>query len=180
MTRFINRTWRATQLATGGDAGDDAKERRRHRLIKQVEDDIAELRYNTAIAYLMEFARDLDHESSAGTARRVDAETLLKLLAPFAPFVTEELWERTGHKSSVHERGTWPAYDARLAAPLRATVAITVNGKRRGELEVDAGTSEASLTALALAHPRVVELLDGREPSGVFAVVDRIVNIVTA
>jgi len=59
-------------------------------------------------------------------------------------------------------------------------VAITVNGKRRGELEVDAGTSEETLTALALAHPRVVELLDGRAPRRVFAVVDRIVNIVTA
>jgi leucyl-tRNA synthetase len=179
MTRFIHRTWRATQLATGGDVTDDARERRRHRLIKQVEEDVAELRYNTAIAYLMEFARDLDHESADGTARRIDAETLLKLLAPFAPFVTEELWERTGHDGSVHERGTWPAYAAELAAPQRATVAITVNGKRRGELEVDAGTSEANLAALALGHPRVVELLDGREPRKVIAVVDRIVNIVT-
>jgi leucyl-tRNA synthetase len=149
-------------------------------LIKQVEEDIAELRYNTAIAYLMEFARDLDHECSDGKARRVDAETLLKLLAPFAPFVTEELWERTGHEGSVHERGTWPAYDAELAAPQRATVAITVNGKRRAELDVGAGTSEAGITALALAHPRVMELLGGREPRKVIAVVDRIVNIVTA
>jgi leucyl-tRNA synthetase len=180
MTRFINRTWRATQLATGTDAGDETRERRRHRLIKQVEDDIAELRYNTAIAHLMEFARDLDHECTDGTARRVDADTLLKLLAPFAPFVTEELWERTGHEDSVHARGTWPTYDAELAAPLRANIAITVNGKRRAEFEVDAGTPQADLSALALAHPRVVELLGGREPRQVIAVVDRIVNIVTA
>jgi len=87
-------------------------------------------------------------------ARRVDAETLLKLLAPFAPFVTEELWDRTGHQDSVHERGTWPVYGAELAAPQRASIAITVNGKRRGEFEVDAGTSEADLSGLALAHPR--------------------------
>jgi leucyl-tRNA synthetase len=180
MTRFINRTWRATQLANGADVTDETRERRRHRLIKQVEDDIAELRYNTAIAYLMEFARDLDHESSDGTGRRIDADTLLKLLAPFAPFVTEELWERTGHEESVHARGTWPSYDAELAAPQRASVAITVNGKRRGEIDVDAGTSEARLTELALAHPRVVELLDGRTPAKVIAVVDRIVNIVIA
>jgi leucyl-tRNA synthetase len=179
MTRFINRTWRATQLATGSDISDETRERRRHRLIKQVEDDIAELRYNTAIAYLMEFARDLDHECSEGTGRRIDADTLLKLLAPFAPFVTEELWERTGHEDSVHERGTWPAYDAELAAPLRATVAITVDGKLRGEFEVDAGTSQADLSALALANPRVVELLGGRTPRKVIAVIDRIVNIVT-
>jgi leucyl-tRNA synthetase len=180
MTRFINRSWRATQLATADAPNDDVKERRRHRLIKQVEDDIAELRYNTAIAHLMEFARDLDHESQAGAGRRVDAETLLKLLAPFAPFVTEELWNRLGHESSVHDRGTWPAYDAELAAPQRATIAITVNGKRRAELEVDAGTPEAVLSEQALAHPRVVELLGGRAPRAVIAVVDRIVNIVTA
>jgi leucyl-tRNA synthetase len=180
MTRFINRTWRATQLATGDSAGDDVRERRRHRVIKQVEDDIAELRYNTAIAHLMEFARAVDHEATAGDGRRVDAETLLKLLAPFAPFVTEELWDRLGHETSVHERGTWPAYDAKLAAPQRATIAITVNGKRRAEVEVDAGTSEVALKELALAQPRVVELLAGQTPRTVIAVVDRIVNIVTA
>ncbi len=180
MTRFINRTWRATQLAKGDGAGDETKERRRHRVIKQVEDDIAELRYNTAIAHLMEFTRALDHEATAGDGRRVDAETLLKLLAPFAPFVTEELWDRLGHETSVHERGTWPAYDAELAAPQRATIAITVNGKRRAEIEVDAGTAEATLKALALAQPRVVELLGGQTPRTVIAVVDRIVNIVIA
>jgi leucyl-tRNA synthetase len=180
MPRFLNRVWRATQRATVDDVRDEAKERRRHRLIKTVEDDIAELRYNTAISQLMEFARDLDHESATGTGRRVDADTLLKLLSPFAPFVTEELWERTGHEDSVHARGTWPAYDAELAVPLRASIAITVDGKRRGEFEVDAGTSEAKLTELALVHPRVIELLDGRAPAKVIAVVDRIVNIVTA
>jgi leucyl-tRNA synthetase len=180
MPRFLNRVWRATQRATVDDLHDETKERRRHRLIKTVEDDVAELRYNTAISQLMEFARDLDHESSTGTGRRIDAETLLKLLAPFAPFVTEELWERTGHGDSVHARGTWPSYDAELAVPLRASIAITVNGKRRGEFEVDAGTSEAALTAEALTHPRVIELLDGRAPAKVIAVVDRIVNIVTA
>jgi len=128
----------------------------------------------------MEFARDLDHESSAGNGRRIDAETLLKLLAPFAPFVTEELWDRLGHETSIHERGTWPAYDEALAAPQRATIAITVNGKRRAELEVDAGTSEDALREQALAHPRVMELLEGRTPRAVIAVVDRIVNIVIA
>jgi leucyl-tRNA synthetase len=179
MPRFLNRVWRATQLATDVDTHDDVRERRRHRLIKVVGEDIAELRYNTAIAQLMEFAREIDHEAASGTARRIDAETLLKLLAPFAPFVTEELWHRIGRDTSVHEPGTWPAYDAELAAPRRASVAITVNGKRRAELEVDAGTSEQGLKDLALAHPRVVELLAGRTPRAVIAVVDRIVNIVT-
>src|SRR5579884_3992599 len=77
--RFLNRVWRATQRANAtGD--DDAKERRRHRLVKQVDEDIAGLRYNTAISALMEFARDVDGDAAAGTARRVDAETLLRCL----------------------------------------------------------------------------------------------------
>ena len=80
----------------------------------------------------------------------------------------------------MHERGTWPVYDEALAAPQRATIAITVNGKRRAELEVDAGTPEEALRERALAHPRVVELLAGKTPRAVIAVVDRIVNIVTA
>ncbi|TMF17138.1 MAG: hypothetical protein E6I33_02615, partial [Chloroflexi bacterium] len=77
----------------------------------------------------------VDQEAAGGTARRIDAETLLKLLAPFAPFITEELWERTGHDGSVHDRGTWPDHDAELARPQRVTVAVTVNGKRRAEIE---------------------------------------------
>src|SRR5205807_9224989 len=99
----------------------------------------------------MEFARDVDQEAAGGTARRIDGETLLKLLAPFAPFITEELWERTGHDDSVHTRGTWPAYDAELARPQRVTVAVTVNGKVRGQLEVEAGTAEPELERQALA-----------------------------
>ncbi len=177
--RFLNRVWRATQQATNERSDDDeARERRRHRLIKRVDGDIAGLDYNTAISFLMEFARELDHEAAEGTARRVDAETLLRCLAPFAPFITEELWQRTGHEGSVHEPGAWPVHDEALAAPQRVSVAVTVNGKRRAELEVDAGTSEDELRRRALELPRVAELLQGREPGRVVAVVDRIVNIV--
>jgi leucyl-tRNA synthetase len=175
--RFLNRVWRATQLATAMGDHDEARERRRHLLIRQVGDDIAELHYNTAISFLEIFAKQLDQEAAAGTARRVDADTLLKLLAPFAPFITEELWERTGHDDSVHARGTWPAYDAELARPQRVTVAVTVDGKVRGQLEVEAGTATDELERQALTLPRVAALLNGNQPRKVVAVVDRIVNI---
>ncbi|MBV9100113.1 MAG: leucine--tRNA ligase, partial [Candidatus Dormibacteraeota bacterium] len=176
--RFLNRVWRATQLATSDDVADEARERRRHRFIKRVDEDIAELRYNTAISSLMEFARDLDHEASAGDARRIDADTLLRCLAPFAPHITEELWERTGHEDSVHARGGWPQYDADLARPQRVTIAVTVNGKRRAEFETDAGTPAAELERVTLELPRIAELLGGRVPLNVVSVVDRIVNVV--
>ncbi|HEX6539759.1 MAG TPA: leucine--tRNA ligase [Candidatus Dormibacteraeota bacterium] len=178
MTRFLHRVWRLAQTATADDTHDIDRERRRHRLIKRVDDDIATLSYNTAIAFLMQFARDVDHEAQRGAGRRVDAETLLLLLAPFAPFISEELWERTGHEASVHTPGQWPAHDPELARARRVTVAITVNGKVRGQLETDAGTPAAELRRLALEQPRVRELLSGREPRNVVAVVDRIVNVV--
>ena len=77
----------------------------------------------------MEFAREVDHEATAGRGRRIDAETLLLLLAPFAPHITEELWQRTGNAGSVHDRGGWPAHDPALAARVEVEVAVQVNGK---------------------------------------------------
>src|SRR4029077_10753176 len=135
ITRFLHRVWRAVQNATVADAdGDPERERRRHRLIGAVDEDIAQLHFNTAIAQLMEFTRDLDRESAAGRGRRIDADTLLLCLAPFAPHLTEELWQRTGHHESVHARGGWPVHDPELAARLEVDVAVQVNGRLRGTL----------------------------------------------
>jgi leucyl-tRNA synthetase len=78
----------------------------------------------------------------------------------------------------VHATGGWPPYDPDLARVQRVTVAVTVNGKVRDQLEVEAGTDQDQLRRLALQLPRIRELLEGREPSKVVAVVDRIVNIV--
>lgn len=181
VTRFLHRVWRATLGATSGSAttsADSAAERRRHRLIAQVDEDIAELHYNTAVSLLMEFARELDQEVAAGGGRRIDAETLLRCLAPFAPHITEELWERTGHDGSVHARGGWPEHDSRLAVPEEVEVAVQVNGRVRGTLRVPAGTSRDDLVAQALALDRVRAILAGREPARVVVVPDRIVSIV--
>jgi leucyl-tRNA synthetase len=178
ITRFLQRVWRGTQGATADDADDEARERRRHRLIAAVDEDIAELHYNTAIARLMEFTRDLDREATESRARRVDAETLLLCLAPFAPHITEELWQRSGHEGSVHTRGGWPEHDRELAAALEATVAVQVNGKVRATMTVPAGTGQDELRRRALALPRVAEMLAGTEPKKVIAVVDRVVNVV--
>jgi leucyl-tRNA synthetase len=178
VTRFLHRVWRATQRATVLGTDDIERERRRHRLIGAIDEDIAALRYNTAISKLMEFARELDHESAAGRGRRFDAETLLLCLAPFAPHITEELWQRTGHDTSVHARGGWPEHDPELAARPEVEVAVQVNGKLRATMVVPAGTGADDLRQRALELPRIVALLDGGEPRKVIAVVDRVVNVV--
>ncbi len=178
VTRFLHRVWRATQNATAGDADDEERERRRHRLIGGVDEDIAGLHYNTAIAQLMEFTHHVDQEASAGRGRRIDAETLLLCLAPFAPHVTEELWQRTKHEGSVHDRGGWPAHDPKLAARLEVEVAVQVNGKLRAAMTVPAGTGKDELSQRALELPRIAELLGEQKPRTVIAVVDRVVNLV--
>jgi leucyl-tRNA synthetase len=179
ITRFLERTWRACQLATldAPALADKARERRRHRLIAQVDQRIEGLAYNTAIAMLMEFSRELSREASAGNGRRVDALTLLQLLAPFAPHIADELWERVGQDGSIHD-ASWPDFDPELAAATVVTIAVTVNGRRRATFESPAGTPVTELEQQAVALPRITELLAGRKPTRIVSVPDRIVNIV--
>jgi leucyl-tRNA synthetase len=176
-SRFLERVWRCVQAAGSGDVSDAAAERRRHRTIAAVETAIESLHYNTAIAALHELARGIDEEAREGRARRIDARTLVQLVAPFAPHIAEELWERLGESGSVH-RAPWPEHDPALAEEPRVTIAVQVNGKLRATFECEAGTAAAELERLALAQPRVVELLAGRPPRKVVAVPDRIVNLV--
>ena len=176
-SRFLERVWRCVQLADGGDDADRDQERRRHRTIARVERSIEELHYNTAISSLMELQRGIDDDIREGRGRRLDARTLVQLLAPFAPHITEELWERLGETGSVH-RATWPEHDPSLAAAPRVTVAVQLNGKLRATFECDAGTPAAELERLALSLPRIEELLAGAPPRKVVAVPDRVVNLV--
>ncbi len=185
VARFLGRVWRAVQRADGDDAAvlalaaalDAGRERRRHALIAAVDRRMAALAYNTAIALLMGFARELHREALAGTARRSDAITLLQLLAPFAPHITEELWERCGQPGSVHD-APWPSYDPSLAAAATVTVPVMVAGRCRATIAVCPGTSADELRAAALALPPIVALLRTRQPVRVVAVPDRVVNLV--
>jgi len=186
-SRYLNRLWR---LATGQvgtvveraetDA-DRAITRGRHALVRKVTDDFERWTYNTAIAAAMEFTNELYRsvQSDEGARRETldDAiDHLLLALAPMAPHVTAELWERRrgGH---VHEE-PWPAYDPALAEAERVTMIVQVNGKVRDRIEVDAEIGEAQMRELALASERVQELLGGREPRNVVVVPPKLVNVV--
>jgi len=127
----------------------------------------------------MEFSHALANEAAAGTARRVDAETLLQLLAPLAPHLTEELWERLGHRQSIHDSG-WPAHDPALVAAQQVTVVVQVNGKPRDQMQVDAGLDRAELERRARELPKIAALLEGKEVRKVVVVPDRIVNFVVS
>jgi leucyl-tRNA synthetase len=191
--RYLNRVWalvteyldRPTEASGARIAAGDAVERLRHKMIARVSDDYAELRFNTALAALMEYVNGLNkarEESPAvvGDPRFGEAiETLLLLLAPMTPFITEELWHRAGHSESIH-RQSWPEYDPALTVESSVTVVVQVNGKVREKLEVAADIGEAEVRALALASPKVRAALGERELKKFIYVADRhLANIVS-
>jgi leucyl-tRNA synthetase len=189
-SRFLGRVWR---LATG-EAGSPASDREetdadravtraRHALVAKVTDDVERWAYNTAVAACMEHVNELYHyvQSADGPRRATldDAvDTLLLLLAPMAPHIAAELWERRqGAGAHVHDQ-PWPVFDAELAQAETETMVVQVNGKVRDRIEVDAAVTEEEMTKLALASPRVQENLGDRQPRKVIVVPPKLVNIV--
>ncbi len=152
-------------------------ERVRHQTIKKVTEDIEQLRYNTAIASMMSYLNELEaHERAIEHTK-----TLLVLLAPFAPYITEELWHRLaeveGEEGSIHNQ-PWPEYDEEKTKESTITIPVQVNGKVRAQIETERGTNKEELEKLALKNEKIKEILEGGEPDKVIAVPDKIVNIV--
>jgi len=163
---------RRVALAPG--AGDPAQARLLAQTIRGVTEDIEGLRFNTAISKLMVFTREI--AASAPLPERA-AEAFAKLLAPFAPHLAEELWERLGYAPSL-ATCDWPEPDLGALVEKTVTLVTQVNGKRRDEIQVPADADEATIRAAALASEKVQRHLEGREPRQVIVVPGRLVNVV--
>lgn len=174
VTRFLGRVWKLGHAPVSATELSDERSRARHHVVAAVTQGCREMHYNTAIAALMKYVRDLDGHDDIAV---LEWETTLLLLAPFAPFISEELWHERGKDGSVHT-ATFPSYDENLAHASRVTVAIQINGKLRDTLECDAALGEDELRALALAQPKIVAGLGGATPRRVIVVRGRVVNIV--
>ena len=155
-----------------GDAVTEV-DRAAHRLIQRVTDDFERWSYNTAIAAFMEFTNLLYKQGS--TAFAID--TLLQLVAPAAPHMTAELWERRHPGEHVHTRA-WPVADPELARLDTVEMVVQVNGKKRDVLEVDPAIGEADAEAAAMASAKVLEAIDGATPRKVIVRPPKLVNIV--
>jgi len=182
--RFLERYWRlAHEIGALPDGPhNDAFERARHRVIKRVTADMERFRFNTAVAALMEYVNTLyaaRSEPVAAAQWRAAIRTVTLLLAPIAPFVTEEVWrEVLGETESVH-RATWPVWDEALAAEVQTTVVVQVNGKVRDRLVIDADSDAAALREMALGNERVQAAVGQRAVRDVVVVPGRLVNVVT-
>ncbi len=153
-----------------------------HTTIAGVTDDIAGFRFNTALAKLMELTNAVAKARDAGLGG-TDAygeaiDTLLLLLAPIAPHITEELWSRRGHDYSVHQQ-PWPISDPALAASETIELPVQVNGKLRDRVVITAETPAEEVERLALASEHVQRYLGGRPPRRVIQVPGKLINIVT-
>jgi leucyl-tRNA synthetase len=185
--RWLNRVWNAVlgeiETASKPDAPETRELRRwTHRTIAKVTEDIADFRFNTMIAAMMEFTNHLTRLRESGAT--VDAAawdeartSFALLLAPAVPHIAEELWQRLGKPYSVHTQ-PWPSYDAALTVEDEVEVAVQVNGKLRARLTLSTDAPEATAKERALADPSVAMHVAGKDVVRVIYVPNRLLNIV--
>jgi len=175
--RFVNRLWRLVDSVAGHAAGAESElDRKLHRTITGVATDIEALGFNKAVAKIYELTAAIE-KAGPSASRDIAVRTLVRLVAPMAPHLAEEAWERLGETGLVAD-AAWPAVDPALLVDDQVTVAVQVNGKLRDTLVVAKGESREVLEALALAAGGVIRTLDGATPKKVIVVPDRLVNIV--
>ena len=153
-------------------------ERATHKAVKKVTGDLENLQYNTAISSLMEFANKIQQIKEGAFYRLEAVKSLVKLMVPFCPHLSEELWhEALGYKTSVHGE-KWPEYDESKVAENTVKLAVEINGKVRSQIQVDVGMSEDAVKEMALNDEKIKKMLNGNEPQKIIVVQNRVVNIV--
>ena len=182
--RFLNRIWTLVQEYSEASEGEksDTVLRAVHRTIKKATGDIEDQKYNTAIASMMELTNDLYKikvKDSYGDRDnwKFALESLVAMVAPFAPHMAEELWHQLGHDTSVHH-DSWPKWDDMYLVSDTMTIVAQVNGKLRAEVEVSSDASEDDIKKAALAAENVVKFIGDNQPFKVIYVPKKLVNVV--
>ena len=183
--RFLNRVWNIVQeyleLQPSSETNNDAPLRIIHPAIKKVTSDIEEQKYNTAIAAMMQACNSLyDLKAKSGfddtTSWRQALESLVMLVTPFAPHMSEQLWHDLGHEDSVN-KGHWPVWDDKFLASDTMTIAVQVNGKLRAEIEVPSDADQSAVLAAAKANLKVAGYLTS-DPIKTIYVPGRLLSLV--
>jgi leucyl-tRNA synthetase len=194
--RFLTRVWRLVVLHAEGYQQNPWRERiasvtgrelalrrKTHQTIAKIGNDLEAFRFNIAIASIMEWI-NLAYEVSNALqpdqrSAAVDEviENVILVLAPFAPHLSDELWETIGHTGYLY-RHSWPEADAEIAKEEQLIFPVQVNGKLRDQISAAVDADEATLQAMALASPKIVEWMRGAAPKRVIVVPGKLVNIV--
>ncbi len=189
IARYLNRLWNVAIFAESlpatakADATPHDITRQQHKVIKRITEHYAHLRFNTALAAAMELTNTLSAARESGeaaqhpTAYREAVAALVRLLAPLAPHLTAELWQRMGHTASVHDQD-WPTFDEALTQDAIITVPVQVNGKLRATVEVAADADEATIRAVAEGDAKVQPYLEDKTIRKVIYVPGKLINFV--
>ncbi|CAK6478661.1 MULTISPECIES: leucine--tRNA ligase [Peribacillus] len=179
--RFLDRIWRLLVNDDGTitdkmtETDDTGKlEKVYHQTVKKVTENYEELKFNTAISQLMVFINDA---YKADSLPKVYIEGFVKLLAPVAPHIAEELWSKLGHSESI-TYGTWPAFDEAKLVDNEVEIVIQINGKVKAKLMVPTDTTREKLEEIAMGDDSIKEQIDGKTVRKVIAVPGKLVNIV--
>lgn len=170
--RFVDRVWTLSDSVVSDDV--PALTTILHQTIQKVTDDIESFKFNTAVSQMMIFLNAAEKERSVGEHQW---KMFVQLLAPFAPHVSEALWEKLGELQSVHV-SQWPLYDAAKLVTSVASVVVQVAGKRRGELQLSVTAPQEEALSEALKLPPVANALKGKTPQRIVYVPGKILNIV--
>lgn len=169
--RFLDRVWNLREKVTDGDGYSDALRAQMHKTIKKVSEDIDALKFNTAVAALMTLMNKIDE---AGGLNRAEYRTLLILLNPFAPHITEELYEQMGF--GILNEQEWVKYDEALCTDETVEIVVQVNGKVRTKMKIAANADKDAL--IAAAKTAAEGILDGKTVVKEIAVPNKLVNFV--
>lgn len=172
--RFIDRIWNLLELVTDGDEYSEKLSAAMHKTVKKVSDDIEQMKFNTAIAALMTL---LNNIYDAGSINKAELKTLLLLVNPFAPHVTEEMWEKMGFGGTVTDQ-SWPTYDEAKCVDATVQIAVQVNGKIKARIDVPTDISAEDAIAVAKKEAPVAALTDGKTVVKELYVKGKLVNIV--
>jgi leucyl-tRNA synthetase len=183
LSRWLNRIWNLALdgYSSKGAGGDEELVRVTHQNIKKVTEDVERLHFNTMVAALMEFSNYLAKVKEPGNvsaaAWKSSVKTLLLMLAPTAPHLTEEIWQRLGYAYSIHNQ-RWPEWDESLIKQEEFTLVVQVNGKLRDRRMAPASTTEVEAKQMAAESTKVQPYLEGKSVVNIIYVPGKLVNIV--
>jgi leucyl-tRNA synthetase len=173
--RFLERLWNLILESDKNQESSQEIKRAVHKLNKKIDEDLERVKFNTPIAAFMEFVNfALLHKKEMGKDMM---ERILRLLAPFAPHLSEELWHQLNFKNSVHKQA-WPKYDSTLVKEKNITLIVEINGKIRDKIEVKADISEEKAKELALSRKKIKEWIGQKEIKKIIFIPQKLINFV--
>ena len=172
--KFLERVWNLQMMLIDGDKYSESLEVSMHKTVKKVSEDFEELKFNTAIAAIMSLVNKI---YSIRHINKAELKTLLILLNPVVPHITEELWQRCGFEGMIIQQ-SWPVWDENKTKEDMVEIAIQINGKLKGRIKIPSGLSTNETEKIALDDTEVKSLINGKTILKIVTVPDRLVNIV--